>query len=124
MPVHMKLYPDVPRRRAATIALDTATAGAVAGLILTRRLVPAVLLLVQVLPQRVAQVRRMAVAEQVLSGADPRHRNRLLAQRAAFGLAYDQLTRHSADPLGDLHQGRLDGLIAALFEDAGLRPPG
>ena len=47
--------------------------------------------------------------------------DRLLAQRAAFGLPYATLLRHTSDPLGDLKAGRLDGLIAAVLEDAGLR---
>jgi hypothetical protein len=83
-------------------------------------LVPAGLLLSRALPPRVEQVRRMSAARRVLqSGAgDLDH---LLAQRAAFGLPYATLLRHTKDPLGDLQAGRFDGLVAAVLEDAGLR---
>lgn len=83
-------------------------------------LVPAGLLLSRALPPRVEQVRRMAAARRVLQrgSGDLDH---LLAQRAAFGLPYATLLRHTADPLGDLQAGRFDGLVAAVLEDAGLR---
>jgi hypothetical protein len=80
-------------------------------------LVPALLLLSRALPPRIAQVRSLTAAARVTTGAD-RH---LLAQRAAFGLPYATLLRHTPDPLGDLQAGRLDALVAAVREDAGLR---
>ena len=52
-----------------------------------------------------------------------RERRRLLAMRAAFGLSWLDLTPYSADPIGDLEAGRLDPLVAALYAEAGLRPP-
>ena len=81
-------------------------------------LVPAALLLSRALPPRVAQVRRLTAASRVVEGAD----RTLLAQRAAFGLPYATLVRYTADPLGDLAAGRLEPLVAAAREDAGLRP--
>jgi hypothetical protein len=85
-------------------------------------LVPAVLLLTRQAPRRIEQVQRLTAAERVLRAplADP-ERRRALAERAAFGLPYATLLRHTRDPLGDLVAGRLDGLIAAVGEDAGLR---
>ena len=86
-------------------------------------LVPAALLLSRVLPPRVAQVQRMSAARRVLQSGGEDVRG-LVAQRAAFGLPYATLLRHTSDPLGDLQAGRLDGLIAAVLEDAGLRDSG
>jgi len=83
-------------------------------------LLPAGLLLSRALPPRVEQVRRMTAARRVLRGGDG-ELDHLLAQRAAFGLPYATLLRHTKDPLGDLQVGRLDGLVAAVLEDAGLR---
>ena len=83
--------------------------------------VPALLLLAQTLPPRVAQVRRLTAAERALRGGDG-ERRRLLAMRAAFGLPYSELLRYTDDPFGDLAAGRLDALVAAAYEDAGLRP--
>ena len=85
-------------------------------------LIPAGLLLSRALPPRVEQVRRMSAARRVLQGSG-RDVDHLLAQRAAFGLPYATLLRHTTDPLGDLHAGRLDGLVAAVLDDAGLRGP-
>jgi hypothetical protein len=84
-------------------------------------LVPSVLLLSRAVPPRVAQVRQLSAAHQVLRGG-AEHRP-LLAQRAAFGLPYGALLRHTRDPLGDLAAGRHDALVAAALEDAGLRQP-
>jgi hypothetical protein len=83
-------------------------------------LVPAALLLSRAVPPRVEHVRRMTAAERVLNRGD-RDLDALLAQRAAFGLPYATLLRHTQDPLGDLQAGRLDGLVAAVLDDAGLR---
>jgi hypothetical protein len=84
-------------------------------------LVPAVLLLSRVLPERVAQVRALTAADRVLRGGDDPVRRALLAERAAFGLPYATLLRHTRDPIGDLADGRFDALVAAVREDAGLR---
>jgi hypothetical protein len=87
-------------------------------------LLPTGLLLARVLPPRVSQVRALGSAERALRLGDaaPGH-TRLLASRAAFALPYATLLRHTPDPLGDLAAGRHDRLLAALAEDAGLRPP-
>jgi hypothetical protein len=84
---------------------------------------PTALLLWLHVPRRAGQIRRLNAAAQVLRGsADPALR-RLLAERAAFSLPYQQLLRHSREPLADLERGHLDPLIAAVLEDAGLRSP-
>jgi hypothetical protein len=84
---------------------------------------PALFLLLRTVPPRVAEVRRISAAEQVLlPGGDP-ERRRLVAMRAAFALPYGQLLRYTRDPLGDLEAGRHDALVRAALEDAGLRAP-
>ena len=83
-------------------------------------LVPSGLLLGRALPPRMAQVRRLTDATRALAGADAPERRRLLAMRAAFGLPYGALLRHTRDPLGDLEAKRYDALVAAALEDAGL----
>jgi len=87
--------------------------------------VPALLLLLQALPPRIAQVRRLTAAGRALSPAAPEdlaERTRLVAMRAAFSLPYGQLLRFTSDPFGDLAAGRYDGLVQAAYEDAGLLP--
>ena len=86
-------------------------------------LVPVALLLSRVLPPRIGQVRRLTAAGRVLALPEDEQHRQLLAQRAAFGLPYATLLRHTRDPLGDLAAGRLEPLIAAVREDAGLNPP-
>ena len=84
-------------------------------------LVPAALVVSRALPSRVEQVRKLTAADRVLrEPAEPARRD-LLARRAAFGLPYATLLRHTEDPLGDLAAGRTDALVAAVREDAGLR---
>ena len=84
-------------------------------------LLPAALLLQNVLPQRWRQIRTLTDAERVLAtGGDP-ERRRLVAMRAAFALPYATLLAHTRDPLGDLAEGRLEPLLDAIAEDAGLR---
>lgn len=87
-------------------------------------LVPSLLLLAYALPPRLAQVRRLTAGARVLeaTGAVGAERRRLIAQRAAFGLPFGALLRHTRDPLGDLQAGRYDALVAAELEAAGLRP--
>jgi hypothetical protein len=84
-------------------------------------LVPTGLLLARALPPRVGQVRRLTAAQRVLEESDDPVRRDLLARRAAFGLPYATLLRHTSDPLGDLAAGRTEALVAAVREDAGLR---
>lgn len=90
----------------------------------TTFLVPLVLVLARFVPPRVAQVRQLTAAQAVLAdpGDDP-ERSRVLAERAAFGLPYATLVRHTRDPLGDLLSGDHAPLHAALGEDAGLELP-
>jgi hypothetical protein len=85
--------------------------------------IPAVLLLWKMLPDRIAQIRSLTAAARVLRATDDPETRRALAQRAAFSLPYGQLLAYTADPLGDLAAERYDALVAAAFEDAGLRPP-
>lgn len=86
--------------------------------------IPALLLLWRMLPDRIAQIRSLSAAARVLRAPDDPERRRALAQRAAFSLPYGQLLAYTADPLGDLAAERYDALVAAAFEDAGLRAPG
>ena len=85
---------------------------------------PALLLLLQYLPSRIAQARRLEHASRALAFADTADERRLVAMRAAFSLPYGQLLRHTRDPFGDLAAGRYEPLVAAAWEDAGLRAPG
>lgn len=84
---------------------------------------PALLLLLQYLPPRIAQARRLAHASRALTVADTADERRLVAMRAAFSLPYGQLLRHTDDPFGDLAAGRYEPLVVAAWEDAGLRAP-
>jgi hypothetical protein len=85
-------------------------------------LIPSLLLLGYTLPPRIAQIQALTAAARVLRDpADPERRE-LIARRAAFGLPYGTLVRYSRDPLGDLQSGRLEPLITAALEDAGLMP--
>jgi hypothetical protein len=82
-------------------------------------LVPAVLLLFQAVPARIALVRRLTAANRALAGDDP-ERRRLIAMRAAFSLPYEELLRYTRDPFGDLAEGRYDALVSAALTEAGL----
>lgn len=90
-------------------------------------LIPSLLVLVNFLPGRVRLITRLTAGSRMLEagGAVSLERRRLIAQRAAFGLPYGALLRHTRDPLGDLEAGRYDALVAAELEEAGLRdrPP-
>ena len=86
-------------------------------------LIPATLLLIGYLPTRWAQVAALTAAQRVLGdGSAAESHPRLIAMRAAFGLPYATLTRYTDDPFGDLEAGRYQGLVAAAYEEAGLRP--
>jgi hypothetical protein len=90
---------------------------------------PTLLALSRWAPPRVRQVRALTAARRVLGSAPPDpERAAELARRAAYGLPYAALARHTRDPFGDLLAGRHGPLLAALGEDAGLRvdppPPG
>lgn len=82
---------------------------------------PAVITLLQHVPGRMRQIRRLAAAERVLRQPDSLERRRLLAMRAAFSLPYGRLLEYTSDPLGDLAGERYDALVEAAFEDVGLR---
>jgi hypothetical protein len=82
---------------------------------------PAALTLIQHVPGRLRQIRRLTAADRVLRQPDSLERRRLLAMRAAFSLPYGELLEYTNDPLGDLADERYDALVAAAFEDAGLR---
>ena len=84
-------------------------------------LIPALLLLFQVVPQRVELVRRLSAASRALGPAEG-ERLRFLAMRAAFSLPYDDLLRYTRDPFGDLAAGRYDALVVAAYDEAGLKP--
>lgn len=60
-------------------------------------LLPSGLLLGRYLPGRVRQIRRMTAAERVLRPSADESHQRLIAQRAAFSLPYQQLLRHTSD---------------------------
>jgi hypothetical protein len=83
--------------------------------------VPSLLALVQYLPLRIAQIRRLTAGARIAGAAAAAH-PRLLAMRAAFSLPYATLAHHTSDPFGDLERGDYDALVAAAREDAGLGP--
>jgi hypothetical protein len=82
---------------------------------------PAAAILAWYLPPRLALVRRLTAASQVLDDQASPERRRLVAMRAAFALPYETLLRYTTDPLGDLAAERYEPLIAAVLDDAGLR---
>jgi hypothetical protein len=86
-------------------------------------LIPALLVLFQTVPPRVAQVRRLTAAARALGRPESREHRQLLAMRAAFSLPYATLLAYTPDPFGDLAAERYDALAAAALEDAGLRAP-
>jgi hypothetical protein len=86
-------------------------------------LLPSALLLLWALPPRVRQMRRLNAAARVLRDPGEPERRELLAARAAFGLPYGTLLQYTKDPIGDLQAGRLDALVRAELEQAGLRQP-
>jgi hypothetical protein len=83
-------------------------------------LLPATVLLASYLPDRLADVRRLTAAARAIGPDLTPERRLTLATRAAYGLSYECLMRHTRDPLGDLEAGRHNGLVAAALEDAGL----
>jgi len=83
-------------------------------------LLPALVLLASFLPGRLRDVRRLTAAARAVGTALTPERRHSLASRAAYGLPYERLMRHTRDPLGDLEAGQYDGLVAAALEDAGV----
>ena len=84
-------------------------------------LLPAVVLLASYLPDRLADMQRLTAAARAIGPELTPERRLTLATRAAYGLSYERLMRHTRDPLGDLEAGHYDGLVAAALEEAGLR---
>ena len=82
--------------------------------------IPASILLIATLPGRIRQFRELNATERLLDVTSD-ERRRLVAMRAAFSLPARDLVRHTKDPLGDLEAGRYDPLIAAAYDEAGLR---
>jgi hypothetical protein len=82
--------------------------------------IPASILLIATLPGRIRQFRELNATERLLNVTSD-ERRRLVAMRAAFSLPARDLVRHTKDPLGDLEAGRYDPLIAAAYDEAGLR---
>jgi hypothetical protein len=85
---------------------------------------PALLVLLVLVPPRVRQIRQLTAASVVLADPTDPERRRLLAMRAAFGLPYGTLLGYTRDPLGDLADERYDPLVAAALDDAGIRRAG
>jgi hypothetical protein len=80
-------------------------------------LLPTAVYLWQVAPRRLRQIRALSATSRALSGEMTPARRQALAMRAAFGLPFGQLLRHTPDPIGDLVSDRYDPLLAALYED-------
>jgi hypothetical protein len=85
---------------------------------------PAAAILAWYVPPRLALVRRLTAASQILDDHGSPERRRLVAMRAAFALPYETLLRYTPDPLGDLAAERYEPLIAAVLEDSGLKLSG
>jgi hypothetical protein len=83
---------------------------------------PALIVLWWLLPQRMAQIRRLTAGSRVLHDVRDPQRRRVVAERAAYSLPYGRLLEYTDDPLGDLAAERYDPLVSAALEDAGLRP--
>lgn len=85
--------------------------------------VPTIGVLSIAVPRRISEARRLRAARALLVDATDPERRRLIALRAAVALPPEVLLRHTEDPIGDLYAGRLDALVAAVFDDLGLVPP-
>jgi hypothetical protein len=82
--------------------------------------IPASILLIATLPGRIRQLRELNATARLLD-VTSEERRRLVAMRAAFTLPARTLARHTKDPLGDLAEARYERLIAAAYDEAGLR---
>jgi hypothetical protein len=85
-------------------------------------LLPTAVYVWQVAPRRLQQIRMLSAASRALSGELTPARRQALAMRAAFGLPFGRLLRHTPDPIGDLVTDRYEPLLEALYEDAEMRP--
>ena len=78
------------------------------------------------LPWRAARLAELRSATTAIRGgarspsAEPV--DRLLASRALHRLSWDELLRHTRDPLGDFAAGRYESLARAELDSVGLRP--
>src|SRR5215211_2636570 len=127
----MRLYPDIPARRLRTVVRDLLVVVLIVCFALIGLWVHDVVDKLAVLGEGVRKVGDAVPfgagdpvedlgrsgEERVLDGGDPR----LVAMRAAFSLPYGTLLAYTEDPLGDLRRERYDALLAAAFEEAGLR---
>ena len=86
-------------------------------------LIPGAAIVWSYLPGRIAQIRKLTAAHRVLAPGPEPDRLEAVAMRAAFSLPFSHLLRYTKDPLGYLAVGRYDALLAAVLDDAGLRPP-
>jgi hypothetical protein len=86
-------------------------------------LLPTAVYLWQVGPRRLRQIRSLSATSRALSGDMTPARRQALAMRAAFGLPFERLLRHTPDPIGDFVKDRYDPLLEALYEDAEMRAP-
>ena len=84
--------------------------------------IPSLLLLLLVLPRRMAEARRLHAARRAALAGDQEHK-RLLAVRAILTRSDDELFSRSSDPGGDLLAGRYEALVAAELEANGVRVP-
>ncbi len=83
-------------------------------------LVPSLVLLQCYLPPRIRQIRQMNAIRRALDPhADTSYR-RLVAQRAALKLPFEQVLQQTGDPFDDLTAGRFAPLITAAAVDAGI----
>jgi hypothetical protein len=82
--------------------------------------IPASILLIATLPGRIRQFRELNATARLLD-VTSEERRRLVAMRAAFSLPARTLARNTQDPLGDLAEARYERLIAAAYDEAGLR---
>src|ERR687897_497940 len=73
------------------------------------------------LPARIRQIRELNASGRLLD-TSTEERRRLIAMRAAFSPPAPALARHTRDPIGDLAEGRYEPLIAAAYDEAGLKP--
>jgi hypothetical protein len=86
-------------------------------------LLPTGVYLWQVAPRRLRQIRMLSAASRALRGEMTPARRQALAMRAAFGLPFGTLLKHTQDPIGDLVTDRYDPLLEALYDEAELRAP-
>lgn len=85
--------------------------------------VPTSIVVLALLPRRLAEIRRLRRLRGAVSGAGALERRRLLALRATLNLPDGVLFAYTEDPAGDLLAGDYEALAAAALEAEGLRAP-